>query len=118
MSKIRIEDIDRLISVIDLQNVFGFELANDVFVKMSKPLATTSFPSMSTAYIKGSFVTIQYSRMVHIKLSDVYLLAEDRLAHIDGRTNVELWKQVKQFAKNDFQESYNVLRRFNDRYNS
>ncbi len=104
-----IEDIDRLISVIDLQNVFGVEVANDMFVKMSKPLPTTSLPSRSTVYLKGSFTTIQYSRMVHVKLSDVYLLAEDRLNHIDKRINRELWEKILQFAKNDFRETYKTI---------
>jgi len=77
-------------------------------------MATFSIPSTSTAYLKGSYVTIAYTRMVHVKLSEVYLLVEDRLAHIDDRVNVELWKDIKEFVKNDFQESYNALRRFND----
>jgi len=115
MKVIIIDDIDRLISVIDLQVKFGIDKANEMFVKLSKPMATTSIPSTSTTYLRGSYVTISYTRMVHVKLSEVYLLAEDRLGHIDDRVNVELWQQIKEFAKNDFQESYNALRRFNER---
>jgi len=104
-----IEELDTLISVVDLKKFFTFDRATQSIHIFANACPTTSLMTETPSYQHGRFCIV-VDKLVHVRLSDIWDRSEEMLAAKNANINKEFWVDAQAFVRHELTENYRVWR--------